>query len=214
LSFLIGTVGGGTMDAGSGAYRCDNEHFTAVGTCRVLLEYSVQNYITDHNCYINNTKNPKCHYKFPNRLNVNVSDALDHMVKCEGKLDSWKFFSKNSKLCTSAPGKSLYKSLSEYIHTQMSAKENIVKIPEWLEPIEKRFLLRLFKVRGYQVRVIGTAGEVRDPTEHELVTSPEVSPVKLNKSKNKRNTEDNEVAIGASNEIEEKKKKRKNQILG
>jgi len=71
-----------------------------------------------------------------------VSDALDHMVVCGGELETWKFFKKNAKLLTSAPDKSVYSQLSDYLHTQiMSAKENVVSISEWIEPIAKRFLL-------------------------------------------------------------------------
>mmetsp|Transcript_20122 Transcript_20122/g.27647 ORF Transcript_20122/g.27647 Transcript_20122/m.27647 type:complete len:205 (+) Transcript_20122:38-652(+) len=162
-------------------------HFSAVGTCRVLLESSMKNYVCDHNLY-SNLKKAKCKVKLSKTLNV--SEALDHMLECPGKLESWKFFSKNSKLLTSAPGRELYNHLSNYIHNEMGAKENKVSVPEWLEPIEKRFLLRLFKAKGYIVNVIDLVGNIRAPVEDEWNSSPdstpEPSPLKVSKRGKKR----------------------------
>ena len=72
----------------------------------------------------------------------------------------------------------------------MGAKENKVSVPEWLEPFEKRYLLRLFKAKGYIINVIDLVGNIRAPVEDEWNSSPEStpqpSPLKMNKRGKKR----------------------------
>ena len=182
-------------------------HYSAVGTCRVLLESSMRNYVCDHNIYSNLTK-AKCKVKL-NKTTLNVSEALDHMLECPGKLESWKFFTKNAKLLTSAPGRELYHHLSNVIHNEMGAKENKVSVPEWLEPIEKRFLLRLFKVKGFIVNVIDLGGKIRAPVEDEWNSSPEStpepSPHKVNKKGKKRKRAKSHVdCVDATEQKEDK----------
>jgi hypothetical protein len=143
-----------------------HKHFAAVGTCRALLEASVQNYITDHAKYVNNTKNNKCNFSMTAK--TTVSDALDHMLVCAGNLHTWSKFQKNAKLCTSAPGKAVYKQLSERIHFEMQPSENKANIPDWMEPISKRFLIRLLLAQNYEVSIITTDGTTRPPVAGEL----------------------------------------------
>ena len=134
-------------------------------------------YIKDHVKYVNNTKSAKCTHSLTTK--TSVSDALDHMQSCPGQLETWKPFKTNSKLYLSAPGKSVYSALSESVHTAYP-KENQVHIPEYLDPIPKRFLLRLFKVLGYRVHIIDRDGNLRDPVPDELET-PQPSPVEKQK---------------------------------
>ena len=150
----------------------------------------MRNYVHDHNQY-SNLKKAKCKFKLSKTLNV--SEALDHMLECPGKLESWKFFTKNSKLLTSAPGREVYSHLSNFIHNEMGAKANKVSVPEWLEPIEKRFLLRLFKAKGFIVNVIDFAGNVRAPVDDEWNSSPNSTPepspvIEKNLSKKRKRT--------------------------
>jgi len=98
---------------------------------RILLESSLRNYVYDHIQY-RNLKRAKCKVKLSKMLSV--TEALDHMLECPGKLGSWKFFTKNFKLLTPAPESELY---NHHIHNNMGAKENRVLVPEWLDPIEK-----------------------------------------------------------------------------
>jgi hypothetical protein len=90
-----------------------------------------------------------------------VSDALDHMVVCNGNLLTWNYFKRNEKLFSSFPGKAVYKELSEYIHFWY------VSISKyswcfWLD-WSKRFLLRLLKTQNYEVNIISTDGLIRPP---------------------------------------------------
>jgi len=127
------------------------------------------------------------------------------MVDCPGNIDFWRYFKKNSKLSTSAPGRSVYGALSDYIHnTALSARANNVEVPDWLEPVEKRFLLRLFMVKNFQVRVVDTHGNVRVPTESELDTSPENSPVVSPEKKEEE---------GAKKKKEKKAKRKKRRLI-
>lgn len=150
-------------------------HFSTVGTCRVLLESATRNYISDHVRYVSHTKNPKCTYCMTVKCTT-ISDALDHMQACTGALESWRIFKKNAKLTTSGPGESVYSQLSDYMHTQMFSKENVVSIPEWLEPVMKRFLLRLFIAKSFKVNIVDARGEIREPVPKEFETSPQTSP--------------------------------------
>lgn len=177
---------------------------SSVVVCRTLLESQVKHYIQDHVKYVNNTKAPKCTHVLNSK--TSVSDALDHMQSCPGQLETWKVFKSNSKLYTSAPGKAVYSSLSESVHTAY-VKENQVHIPEFLEPIPKRFLLRLFKVLQYRVQVVDREGNLRDPVPDELET-PQSSP-EIDKKKNKRSQSESSNDT-SDNKTSKKKKSKKN----
>ena len=106
----------------------------------------MKNYVVDHSTYVNNSnKNAKCAVKLSKTLDV--SEALEHMLICPRKIDSSGFFQKIFKLCKPVPGKSVYSRLSENFHQEISSKVNVVNVPEWLEPIEKRSFLLL--ARGF-----------------------------------------------------------------
>eukprot|EP01031_Cornospumella_fuschlensis_P032844 gene32844-39715_t len=140
---------------------------SSVVVLRALLESQVRQYIQDHVKYVNNTKSAKCCHILTAK--TPVSEALDHLQCCSGQLETWRAFKNNSKLYTSAPGRRVYAALSESVHTA-SVRENKVHVPEFLEPIPKRFLLRLFKILGYRVQVVDVHGNVRDPVPDELET--------------------------------------------
>lgn len=137
------------------------EYSRAMATCKVLLESSLLNYVHDHNYYVCNTKNAKCKVEL-----LNGTDALDHICSCPGVLSAWNFVS-HPKLCTSALVNTMYSQMHDFIYN--------VNIPELLEPCEKRFLMRLFRARGYKVRVITPIGLIRDGTSDEWNMSTETS---------------------------------------
>jgi len=109
-------------------------------------------------------------------------------------------FKTNSKLYLSAPGRSVYSALSESVHTA-DAEENQVHIPEFLDPIPKRFLLGLFKVLGYRVDIIDRDGNLTDPVPDELET-PQSSPAEKQNQKRVRSESGNDESTS-------KKKSRK-----
>lgn len=187
-----------------------HKHFAAVGICRALLEAAVQNYITDHGHYVNHTKNHKCAFLMTSK--TTVTDALEHMLGCPGQLNTWKYFQKNAKLFTSAPGKSVYKGLSEHIHFEMHPSENIANVPDWMEPISKRFLIRLLKIQNYEVNIITTGGYTRPPVPREIETSPETSPVAspVVDRKRKSSEEISDTATSSAPKIKRRKERKKN----
>lgn len=155
---------------------------SSIVICRTLLESQARHYISDHIRYVSNTKSAKC--KHVMNTKTSVSEALDHMQCCAGQLESWKLFKTNSKLFTSAPGRSVYAALSESVHTAF-VKENQVHIPEQLEPIPKRFLLRLFQALQYRVQVVDEYGNLRDAVPDEL-EAPNTTPQKASNPKKRR----------------------------
>ena len=187
---------------------------SSIVVCRALLESQMRNYVSEHIRYVNNTKTAKCNYVMNSK--TSVSDALDHMHTCPGQLESWRLFKTNSKLYTSAPGRTVYAALSESVHNA-TVKENQVHVPEQIEPYPKRFLLRLFLALGYVVKVVDRNGNLREPVRDELET-PNPTPGKpTNKKRGRSASISSESSSSSSNKKakksskkEEKKKKNKN----
>ena len=100
--------------------------------------------------------------------------------------------------------------MSDFIHNNVGAKANVVNVPEVLEPIEKRFLLRLFRAKGYEVKVVCPVGAVRSPTEHEWNSSPESSPVTSPVDELKRKRNDVHTNPGSVNKAKKHKKNKNN----
>lgn len=120
-------------------------------------------------------------------------------------MQTWSKFQKNAKLCTSAPGKAVYKQLSERIHFEMQPSENKAEVPDWMEPTSKRFLIRLLLAQNYEVNIIKTDGTTRPPVARELETSPETSPASGRKRKSSE-----EISDIATSSAHKKKKKQSN----
>ena len=171
---------------------------SAVVMCRCLLEAQVRNYIKDH------VKGSRCSHILTPK--TTVSDALDHMQTCCGQLEGWKLFKNNTKLFTSAPGRSVYSALSESVHTA-DVKENQVQVPEFLEPIPKRFLLRLFTALQYVVKIVDRQGNVRDPVRDELYTAVP-SPVKVTRKRSNSMMSGSESSGGSGKKAKKKKGQR------
>ena len=177
---------------------------SAVVMCRCLLEAQVRNYIKDHVRYVSNVKGSRCSHILTPK--TTVSDALDHMQTCCGQLEGWKLFKNNTKLFTSAPGRSVYPALSESVHTA-DVKENQVQVPEFLEPIPKRFLLRLFTALQYVVKIVDRQGNVRDPVRDELYTAVP-SPVKVTRKRSNSMMSGSESSGGSGKKAKKKKGQR------
>ena len=139
---------------------------------------------------------------------TSISDALDHMEVCPGGLESWRMFKKNSKLQSCAPGRSVYAALSVPVYTA-NATQNRVSIPECLEPIPKRFLLRLFTAADYRVSVFCNDGTVRKAVDDELnapIPPPEISPVKQPQTRKRLSSEVNKESIKSHKKNKKAKK--------
>jgi hypothetical protein len=100
----------------------------------------------------------------------------------------------------------VYKQLSERIYFEMQPYENKANIPDWMEPISKRFLIRLLLAQNYEVSIITTDGSTRPPVAGELETSPESSPVTSPISGRKWNCSE-EISDAATSSARKKKKK-------
>lgn len=160
--------------------------FAAVGLCRQMVEMAVRAYKAEHNTYVHNKKNALCSCSL---LKYSTTACLDHMSECAGKLDSWKVFTRNPKVYTAAlpgAGSSVFSTKSETIHSTMFPKQDIVHVPEWLSPREKRFIILLLLDSKYQVRIIDHLGQTRLPVSAEIDLSSDTSPPTSLPSKKKR----------------------------
>jgi len=139
------------------------------------LESSTKNYIVDHRKYVCNKSNGKC--KFHLHKSEAVNDALEHLLVCPGKLEAWSFFTKDSKKLIPLTGNDLN---HHYDY------DTIGNVPECLDPIEKRFLLRLFMSRGFLTNVIDCHGNVRSPVDVEINAFPDIPPMMRENQKEKK----------------------------
>lgn len=153
-----------------------------------MLESTVARYIEAHNKYVSSTINAKCKSVLCGE--TSVSDALHHMVQCPGVLAGWSFFRRGAKVVTGAAGHDLYRRVCGHNHTHILPSQITVHVPDFFEPVEKRFLLRLFMAKGHIVKAITAQGEIREPTAHELHT-PLNAPMGC--TKKKRAVDEDEV---------------------
>ena len=158
--------------------------FAAVGLCRQLIEMSVRTYKMEHKRYLHQTKNSLCKCCIEK---FSTTAALDHMSECNGKLEAWQVFKNNHALYNALSGRTVFGTLSHAIHSVTYPKQNMVYVPEWLPPKEKRFMLLLLLDSNYEVQIIDHTGKTRLPVPAEVASSPESSIASTSPNNSKTN---------------------------
>jgi hypothetical protein len=76
-------------------------------------------------------------------------------------------------LANSVVQQALYNKLSKRLHFYYVATPGgVLLVPEFLSPLEKRLLFRVFRVQGYDVKVIDIHDSIRPMEDYEMRTPP------------------------------------------
>lgn len=162
-------------------------NLAAHSSCRQFIEQFKKDFVVRHSEF---QASGKCTHSFVN--DASVSSVLNHFEVCPGVTSrkdvllgdelNAELTNMNIQAPSAGSFRSLYQDLSECIHNCNWFKDdfNCVIIPNDLDIVQKRFIIRFLLAKGLLCVIATHDGGVRDPTSDEITT-----PDKSKKAKTK-----------------------------